>query len=249
MKHCLLNGFRNVVVETVDTSVATLLLAHLSLLNSPYKIERHFNFWKDRRFYKINDICSRVTPEQQLVLMFFFTFTACDNTSSFFDISKSTWWNVWCQNAYITKTFTKLSRTPDKVEGSNPNLMEKYACASYDPHNRFHTNDVNWLRFLLFTKSSDNKLRKLPPTREALQLHTLRSAYAAGWIWGLTLHYSKYNRFTVDWCGAYDVNLNEYIFICTCRGLCSRGKCVKKEVSCLSFCGCVCIATKESTVG
>ena len=127
VKHCLLNGFRNVVVETVDTGVAILLLAHLSLLNSPYKIERDFNFWKDRRFYKINDICSRVTPEQQLVLMFFFTFTACDNTSSFFHISKSTWWNVWCQNAYITKTFTKLSRTPDKVEGSNPNLMEKYA--------------------------------------------------------------------------------------------------------------------------
>ena len=114
--------------------------------------------------------------------MFFFTFTGCDFTSSFFDISNGTWWNVLCQNAYITETFNKLSGTQDKVEENNLNLIEKYVCAAYDPHNCFHTNDVNRLRFLLFTKPSDNKLRRLPPTREALQLHILRSAYAAGWI-------------------------------------------------------------------
>ena len=97
VKHCLLNGFRNIVVKTVDTDVVTLLLAHLSLLNSPYEIEVDFNFGKDR-FYKINDICSRITSDQQLALLFFFTFTGWDITSSFFDISKSTWWDVWCQN-------------------------------------------------------------------------------------------------------------------------------------------------------
>ena len=85
-------------------------------------------------------------------------------------------------DSYITKTFTKLSWTPDKVEENDPNLIEKYVCAAYDPHNRFNTNDVNRLRFLLFTKSSENKVRKLPPTTEASQLHILRSAYAAGWI-------------------------------------------------------------------
>ena len=49
---------------------------------------------------------------------------------------------------------------------------------AYDPHNRFHTKDVNRLRFLLFTKTSDNKMEKLPPTREALQFQILRSTYA-----------------------------------------------------------------------
>ena len=86
MKHCLLNGFRNIVVKTIDTDVVTLLLAHLSLLDSPYEIEVDFNFGKDGRFYKINDICSVITPEQQLALLLFFTFTSCDITSSFFDI-------------------------------------------------------------------------------------------------------------------------------------------------------------------
>ena len=133
----------------------------------------------------------------------------------------------------------------------------------YDSHNRFHTDHNNRLPFLLFKRLSDNKLRKLPPTKEVLQLHILRSAYTAGWIWDVTLQpsdkipspvdwgwkYSKGNRFAVDWCGAYDVNLNEYIFTCTCKGLCSRCKCVKKEVSCLPFCSCVCIATQENIVG
>ena len=73
LKHFLLNVFRNIVVKTVDTDVVTLLLDHLSLLDSPYKIEVDFNFGKDRRFYKINDICSKITTEQQLSLMFFFS--------------------------------------------------------------------------------------------------------------------------------------------------------------------------------
>ena len=42
----------------------------------------------------------------------------------FFDISKSTWWNVWCQNPYITETFTKLSWTSDKVEENDLNMMK-----------------------------------------------------------------------------------------------------------------------------
>ena len=99
MKHCLLNGFRNIIVKTVDLDVITPLLAHLSLLDSPKEIDVDFYFGKDRRFYKINDIFLRIRPEQQLASMFLFTFTGCDITSLFFNISKSTWWNVWCQNA------------------------------------------------------------------------------------------------------------------------------------------------------
>ena len=148
------------------------------------------------------------------------------------------------------------------MEENDLNLIEKYVCAAYDRHNCLHTDDVNRLRFLLFTKSSDNKLRKLPPLRDALQLHILCSVYTAGWIWAVTLQssdkipspvdwgwkYSKGNRFAVDWCGAYDVNLNEYTFSCTCKGLCSQCKCVKKEISCLLFCSYNCITTQENIV-
>ena len=65
------------------------------------------------------------------------------------------------------------------------------------------------------------------------------------WRW----KYSKDNWFAVDWCRTYDVNLNNYIFICTYEGLGSRCKWVKKEVSCFTFCNCVCIAARENIVG
>ena len=56
VKHCPLNGFRNIAVKTVDTDVVILLQANLSLLYSPYKTEVNFNFGTDRSSYKINNI-------------------------------------------------------------------------------------------------------------------------------------------------------------------------------------------------
>ena len=63
--------------------------------------------------------------------MFFFSFTGYDITFSFFNISKCTGGNVWCQNAYITETFAKLSWTPYKFEENDLNLIVKYVCAAY----------------------------------------------------------------------------------------------------------------------
>ena len=135
------------------------------------------------------------------------------------------------------------------------NLIEKYACAAYGLHNRFRTSDGNRLRFLLFTKSRDNKLRKLSPTEEALQLHILHLVHAAGRIWGVTLQPSDQipslvdwmealegQEVTVDWYGAYVANLNYYIFSCTSKRLCIRCKCV--NISSLPFCSCVWIAKR-----
>ena len=66
-------------------------------------------------------------------------------TSSFFGISKSTWWNVWCQNGSITETFIKLSSTLDKVDKNELNLIEKYVCAASNPHNHICTSDTSRL--------------------------------------------------------------------------------------------------------
>ena len=161
-------------LEDIDDE--TLLLAHLSLIDSPYKIEVDFTFDKTEGFTRLMIFAQEWHLSNNLHA-FFFTFTGCNHILIFWHR-----WKVWCQNAYITKTFTKLSWTPDKVKEKDFN----YVCAAYDPHNRFHMNDVNRLRFLLFRKSSDYKLRKLSPTKKALQLHILLSAYAVRLIWAVT---------------------------------------------------------------
>ena len=83
--------------------------------------------------------------------------------------------------------------------------------------------------------------------------HILRSVYAAGRTRGVTLQpsdqipspvdwawkYIKGKKIAVDWCGAYDVNLNDYIFSCTCKIICIQCKCVKKRVFYVPFCSCI----------
>ena len=141
-------------------------------------------------------MCSRFTPEKQLALKFFFFYWLGYYILVLWYI-KEYLVNVWCQNACITEAFTKLSWTSDKFGENDLNLIEKYVCAAYDPHNCFHANNVNRMWFLLFTKSSDNKLRNL--TREALQLHILCSVYTAGWIWGTLLQPNDQIPSPVDW--------------------------------------------------
>ena len=82
---------------------------------------------KDKRFYKINDICPRITTEQQLASIFLCTFTVRDITSLSFDMSK----NGARMHASM-KLFTKLSWTPDKVKENDSSLIEKYVCAAYE---------------------------------------------------------------------------------------------------------------------
>ena len=93
-----------------------------------------------------------------------------DITSSFFGISKSTWWNVWYQSTYITETFTKLSWTLDKVDENEFNLIKKYVCTA----RRFRASDVSNLEAVI-------------PSAYKVTFHILRLAYASGRIWSVTL--------------------------------------------------------------
>ena len=88
--------------------------------------------------------------------------------------------------------------------------------------------------FLLLQSQVTTNWESFPWQERLCSFIILRSAYAAGWTWGVTLQpsdqipsladwewkYSKDNMFAADWWRAYDVNLNEYIFTCTCKELC-----------------------------
>ena len=178
------NDHTKILVRTGDTDVVTLILAHLSLLQQSYGIEVDFGFGKNRKYYNINTISLHLSDEQRSPQLFFYIFTRSDVTSSFFNLLKKLWWKVWSENAFMSQTFIKLSWTPNDITEMDYLKIEKLVCTAYDPQKRFLTDDVNRLRYLLISMSTDNNLRKLPPSRAALKQHILRSAYAAGWIWG-----------------------------------------------------------------
>ena len=109
-----------------------------------------------------------------ITLMLFFTFTRFNITSSFFAISKVLG-GMWCQKALITETFSKLSWTAHKVIYFN--LIEKYVCAAYDPHNCLHAKLTGCGSFCIRSRVT-TKWKSFPNK----QFQILRSTYAAGWI-------------------------------------------------------------------
>ena len=120
--------------------------------------------------------------------------------------------------------------------------------------NRVHTSlllSLNYVAHLInWTKMNSTWLKSM---YELLMIHII--AFVQATLWGVTLQtsdqipspvdwewkYSKSKEIVVDWCGAYDVNLNDYIFSCTCKVLCIRCQCLKKGVLCLPFCSSICI--------
>ena len=175
-----LNNRHKVVVKTGDTDIVTLLLAQYARFPHPCDSMVDFGFGGNRCFFHVNTIASNIPDPTLCGLIFLNPFTGCDVTPSF-NLSKLGWWKVWRENDNVMPTFIKLSWTPNAVEEQDFVNIEKFVCAAYDPTNRFQTDDINKLRYHLFSVSTDNNLCIIPPTRAALRLHILRSAYAGGW--------------------------------------------------------------------
>ena len=188
VRNCADNGYQEVLIKTADTDVIVLLLAHIPFASNPgLNIEVDFGFGNARTFYDVSKIASNIPPENRLGLLFFFAVTASDYTSYFYRISKSAWWNLWLSCDFADHVFKKLSWTPLEVTEQDFEIIEKFICAAYGNQDKFHIQEVNQLRYLIFCQLPDNNLRKLPPSKEALRRHILRSTYVGGWVWGSVL--------------------------------------------------------------
>ena len=190
-----------------------------------------------------------------LSIAFFYAFTGCDLTSYFFEHSKLKWWTEWHTSPLLTKCFTELSWMPNGVSESNYELLETFVCNVYDTQGSHYENNVNKLRFILFSKSSSNNLRKLPPCRDALHHHINRAAYVGGWVWGSILSDvpcpppTEWSWLSNDQEGFIPIwqtnstlcpDLNSVLLTCSCTSQCTKCKCFKQNIACLSFCKCNC---------
>ena len=93
---------------------------------------------------------------------------------------KCTWGNLWLRIDFVDEIFKKLSWTPLDVNEQDFETIEKFVCIAYDTQNKFCAKDINELRFMIFSQLSENNLRNLPPSRDSLRRHVLRSAHVIG---------------------------------------------------------------------
>lgn len=102
-------------------------------------------------------------------------------------MAKKTAWQAWELFPDVTSVFKRLSN-PDvciAVVENEMAVLEEFTVSLYSK--KLDTKCVNTARELLFSQFK-RSIKNLPPTKNALVQHALRSAYQAGIIWGQTLN-------------------------------------------------------------
>lgn len=157
-------GFERIIVRSRDTDVLVLLIHHKHRFNG--------NVWmsagtsKCPRFIPINDVCGSLTPDQTVALPAYHAVTGCDTTSQFSGRGKKSTWKAFSAHP----TLLKLDNETGEF---NLNDAETFVMKIYSPSSK--ATDINDLRHDMFHRVAD--LEKLPPTRDSLKQHLLRSLY------------------------------------------------------------------------
>ena len=166
-------------------------------------------------------------------LPFFYAFTGCDTTSSFFGKGKCKVFDFWMKSELkddLVLLFIKLSQHPVDLHISELDLLQRFVLQIYGIRalpNQSH----GYTRMLSFVKLPDNETRNLIPSKDALLQHARRAMYQAGYVWreavaddplpnpeqwGWKKDGSKFIPLWVS-AGSPERELSHLITICSCR--------------------------------
>jgi hypothetical protein len=122
---------------------------------------------RQKKCYPVHAIAQQLPQQVQDNILGFHSLTGCDSTSSLAGFGKKKCWGVFEHNPNL---LGGVGRDGGMAE------IEEFMCTLYgapDPHG-----GVNKARNDMFDKGQ-KALEKLPPTRDALELHLERSNYQA----------------------------------------------------------------------
>ena len=105
-----------------------------------------------------------------MALLFFYCFTGCDTVSSLSGKVKCKAWDTWLNTEKkdeFTTVFKELGHQPKDVTTEQMQIIEEFVCLLYGVPQA----SLASIRLNKFQKSTDDDLRKLPPSREALSQH------------------------------------------------------------------------------
>ena len=178
---CARQGLKKVLIRTVDTDVVVIAVSVFSRLNLD-ELWIAFGVGKYFKYIAVHSIVRALGPQKSSTLHVFHAFTGCDQTSAFLGRGKTTAWETWMAYEEVTMAFLSLSQSPTEqdIVSAMPRL-ERFVVLMYDRTSTCE--NVNKARKVLFTQKG-RSIENIPPTSDALQLHTKRVAYQAGHCWG-----------------------------------------------------------------
>ena len=177
-------------------------------------------------------------------------FTGCDSTSAFYDIGKKGPWQARKDFPEVTEAFGFLSRTSESIPEAMMSLVEEFVVRLYSSKLE-GVPTVNRARYELFIYGGKD-FDHLPPTKNALSFHTLRTAYIAGHVWGQALDPSpnlpspsswgyemKNNLWNPKWTTVPTIS-KQHLTICHCKKECRLPcLCSSRGLCCTSLCTCL----------
>ena len=164
-----------VVIRSPDTDVAILCLHHSRQI--PASLAFDTGRQNSRRLLNISRMASLLTPELCASLLGLHAMTGTDTTSSFYGHSKAKCLRLVKDDPERVETVRSLGKSYNLAAGGLLPTLEKLVCRLYGSKHATCTE----LRYERFCSSEGNE-KLLPPTRGALQQHSLRANYQAK-IW------------------------------------------------------------------
>ena len=107
-----------------------------------------------------------------------------DTVSFFNGKCKKTAWDVWNVYPALSNVLCRLMLIPEKVEDNCMAVIERFVVLLYDRTSAIV--EVKQARKDLFSKKA-RSLEDIPPTRAALEQHTMRAVFQGAYIWGQVL--------------------------------------------------------------
>jgi hypothetical protein len=241
-------GYKKLLVRTVDTDVVVVAVATLSSIH-PDELWLAFGTGPNFRYIPVHPIASSLGPRKSVCLPIFHALTGCDTVSSMAGIGKKTAWSTW--NAYpdVTEAFEELAHMPGDISSKSMESLERFVVLLYSRTSEL--NRVKDARKTLFARKS-RLLENIPPTQAALRQHIKRACYQSH-CWNMSLSTDPQLPNPADW-GWTKVqdewqplwstlpeaakSCYELIHCGFTKGCSGRCKCAKAALKCTTLCAC-----------
>ena len=187
--------FRKILIKSNDSDVVIIAVSCIQDLHLD-ELWVAYGTGKAYRYIPAHLITQQMGPAKSRALLSFHALTGCDTTSAFHEKGKKTAWNVWLNFPDVTDAFLHLSTFPKEVDDTVMECIENCVVRLYDSNPDITSVNASRLE-LFYYKGKDFK--HMPPSRDALYLHTLGAAYQACHVWGQTLISCPQLRDPSDW--------------------------------------------------
>ena len=244
--HAVQNGSAAVVIRSPDTDVAILAIVLQPEIGAPLFFRTGTK--ARSRFIDIQAVRAKRCSAVCNALLGLHALTGCDSCSAFKRKGKKSALDLLYSSPVLCAGLQRLGQGFQVSEELHA-LCEKFVCLLYGSKT---FTDVNLLRYDMFaTKATESEY--LPPTKDALRQHVIRSNYQAG-IWLRSLQ-SKPQLPGADENGWYETGdglavqwmmqrpaPDELLVLsqCHCKRGCASGRCscVRAGLPCTDACSC-----------